>query len=285
MKILVFGAGGLLGTGLCARLHAAGHEVTEFRRGPGILCETQKEMSSTFAAAFEKSSPGCVINLIAATNVDQCQADMGLAAFLNCFVPQLLSRLCQGGPHLVHISSDQVYGGEGPHDESSASPINAYALTKLIGEYPVLQSGGCVLRTNFFGRSQTASRTSLSDWLVTSGRKGQPVRVFDDVFFSPLRMTTLCDCVLQAAQMRLSGLFNVGSTDGVSKAEFAKLLFEQLGLDQRLLTPASITSVQLDAPRPRDMRMNSGHFTRVAGLALPSIRTEINNEAAEYARS
>lgn len=285
MNILVFGASGLLGTVLCQRLGEAGHAVTGFRRSPAAPCGTEKEIASAFAAAIERAAPQCVINLVAATNVDQCQSDMGHAALLNCFVPQLLSSLCQRGEHIVHLSSDQVYGGEGPHDESSARPINIYALTKFVGEYPVLQAGGCVLRTNFFGMSRTPSRKSLSDWLVSAGRSGQPLRVFEDVWFSPLGMSSLSTAILRAVDVRLSGLFNVGASDGVSKAEFARLLFEQLGLDSRLLTSATIGNARLEAPRPRDMRMDSSHFSRVTGFGLPTVRREIENEAANYARS
>jgi dTDP-4-dehydrorhamnose reductase len=241
-------------------------------------------MEAAFSTALEQADPDCVVNLIAATNVDQCQRDMGHAALLNCFVPQLLSRLCGDGVHLIHISSDQVYGGRGPHDELSTRPVNVYALTKLIGEYPVLQSGGCVLRTNFFGRSRTPVRSSLSDWLVAAGRKGEHVRVFHDVWFSPLGMTSLSSAIVRAAHVRLAGLFNVGAATAANKAEFARMLFDRLGLDVRLLTPVSIESAGLDAPRPQDMRMDSNRFAKATGFAFPTIQQEIDHEAGEYLR-
>lgn len=284
MKLLVFGASGLLGTVLCQHLNEAGHVAESFHRTPGNPCGTDAEMESAFSTALEHAAPECVINLIAATNVDQCQRDMGHAAVLNCFVPQMLSRLCRAGTHLIQISSDQVYGGRGPHDESSTLPVNVYALTKLIGEYPVLHAGGCVLRTNFFGRSQTPSRSSISDWLVAAGRKGQPVKVFDDVWFSPLGMTSLSSAIVRAVDLRLVGLFNVGAANAASKAEFAKLLFKRLGLDDRLLTSVSIGSAGLDAPRPQDMRMDSTRFAQATGFTLPTIQREIDNEAAQYLR-
>lgn len=284
MNILVFGASGLLGPVLCQRLREAGHAVTGFRRSSAASCGTEREMASAFASTIERVAPECVINLIAATNVDQCESDMAHAALLNCFVPQLLVDLCKRGEHLIHVSSDQVYEGNGPHGESSVRPVNAYALTKFIGEYPVVRAGGCVLRTNFFGKSHTPSRTSLSDWLVSAGRSSQPSNVFEDVWFSPLGMASLSAAILRAVEMRLAGLFNVGAADGVSKAAFARLLFKSLNLDERLLSPVSINSVELKAPRPKDMRMDSSHFSRVSGFELPTVRKEIQDEAARYAR-
>lgn len=284
MNILVFGAGGLLGRVLCRRLGEAGHTVTGFRRGGSDPCRDETEIAAAFTAAVERLAPDCVINLVAATDVDRCQRDMTHAALLNCFVPQVLSATCARGIHLVHLSSDQVYGGDGPHHESAVSPVNAYALTKYVGEYPVLLAGGCVLRTNFFGPSLTPGRTSLSDWLVSAGRGGRPVTVFEDVLFSPLGMTTLSAAILRAIDVRLVGLFNVGAADWLSKADFARLLFERFGFDQRLLISSTIGDANLEAPRPRDMRMDSSRFSDVAGFVLPTVRKEIENEASAYAR-
>jgi dTDP-4-dehydrorhamnose reductase len=284
MRILVFGGSGLFGMVLCERLVQAGHKVDSFRRSPTAPCRTQNEILYAFRNAIELTNPDCIINLIAATNVEQCQADMGNAALLNCFVPHALGSLCTRSQHLVQLSSDQVYEGEGPHDEQTTRPINTYALTKLIGEYPVLQAGGCVLRTNFFGMSRTQSRASLSDWLVAAGRNGQPVNVFEDVLFSPLGMETLSNAVIRAVELRISGLFNVGAVDGVSKAQFARLLFETLGLDTSLLNPSTLDSAPLKAPRPRDMRMDCSRFSAVTGFRLPCVRSEIANEAIAYTR-
>jgi dTDP-4-dehydrorhamnose reductase len=284
MRVLIFGATGLLGTTLCQRLQAAGHLVSAFARTSDTPSDTEQEIRHTLTRAMTREHPDCVINLIAATSVDQCEKDMGYAALLNCFVPDVLSRLCQTrSVHLIHISSDQVYDGAGPHIESRTHPINVYALTKLIGENPVLQTAGCVIRTNFFGKSHTKKRTSLSDWLVQAGRSGTPLNVFDDVFFSPLGIDSLSAAVLQAIEIRLEGLYNLGSqSDGISKAGFAKRLFARLGLDPSLLNFTSVDRAQLAAPRPRDMRMDSSAFSRATSFQIPTIEQEIDHEATYY---
>jgi dTDP-4-dehydrorhamnose reductase len=284
MKVLIFGATGLLGTTLCLRLQAAGHQVSAFARTADTPSSTELEVSHSFAQAMAHAQPEYVVNLIAATSVDQCEKDMGHAALLNCYVPSTLSRLCQSqSAHLIHLSSDQVYDGAGPHVEDRTHPINVYALTKLIGEYAVLQTQGCVLRTNFFGKSQTPKRTSFSDWLVQAGRSGTPLNVFDDVFFSPLGIDSLSAAILRSMEIRLKGLYNLSSqADGISKAVFAKLLFARLGLDPSLLNLTSVNSAQLAAPRPRDMRMDSSAFARATSFQIPTIEQEIDNEAAYY---
>ena len=54
---------------------------------------------------------------------------------------------------LLHLSTDQVYSGKGPHRENFTYPINNYGKTKLKGERFVKKINGCILRTNFVGKS------------------------------------------------------------------------------------------------------------------------------------
>lgn len=281
MQVTVFGSGGLLGRALCKHLEAADHQVHRFVRTAQQPCRNEAEIAQCFAETL-RVAPDCVINLIADTSVDHCNQEMGNAALLNCFVPQALAHLCRGRSHLIHISSDQVYSGIGPHRETLTHPINTYALTKLVGEYPVLQNGGCVLRTNFFGKSLTPGRHSFSDWLIQAGRSGMPLNVFDDVYFSPLGISSLCNAIFRAMDCQLSGLYNLGAVNGISKANFAYRLFEQMHLDQALLNPISVATARLTAPRPNDMRMDSSKFAEAANFSLPTIEKEIIHEASNY---
>ncbi|OIP19486.1 MAG: hypothetical protein AUK51_01350 [Comamonadaceae bacterium CG2_30_59_20] len=287
MKVLVFGATGRLGTTLCQHLAAARHEVFPFSRDATHPCETEHEITQAFTHAMAQVRPNCAINLIALTDVDQCEKALGQAALLNCFVPQLIARLCRDttapATHFIQISSDQVYHGPGPHFEDATNPINVYALTKLMGEYAALQNGGCVLRTNFFGKSKTPKRGSFSDWLVHNAKKGVQLNVFDDVFFSPLGMNSLCSAIIRAMDLRLVGLYNLGSNaQGISKAGMAKLLLQRLGLDCSLLNNVSVDSAKLYAPRPKDMRMDSSKFAKATAFQIPTIEQEINSEANDY---
>jgi dTDP-4-dehydrorhamnose reductase len=280
---MVFGATGLLGVVLSSQLAQRGHSVLRFVRDASNPCSNEAEISSSFRRALGEHKPDSVINLIGATNVELCEQNKGNAALLNCFVPQVLSGLCQANSiHLVHISSDQVYDGVGPHSENRICPANVYGLTKLVGEFPILQLGGCVLRTNFFGRSGTPRRISFSDWLVEGGRRGEQLNVFNDVWFSPLGMKSLSEAISRVIEKRLIGLYNLGASNGISKAAFAQALFCRLGLDTNLLRPVSIASAAHLVNRPRDMRMDSSRFFGAMRFDVPTIEEEIENEASEY---
>jgi dTDP-4-dehydrorhamnose reductase len=79
------------------------------------------------------------------------------------------------------------------------------------------------------------------------------------------------------------GVFNLGSTDGLSKADFAFAFAEEMGLPVRALRRStSDKAAFLRTYRPKDMRMNSAKFEGALGLNLPNLRDEIRRAAKEY---
>jgi dTDP-4-dehydrorhamnose reductase len=117
---------------------------------------------------------------------------------------------------------------------------------------------------------------------VQGGREKIPLNVFVDVWFSPLGLNSLSRAITHAVEIKLVGLYNLGTVNCLSKADFAQALFVRLGLDTRLLNPTSVSKADLFAQRPNDMRMDSSRFVSAAAFDLPTIEEEIENEAKEY---
>ena len=177
--ILVLGAEGLLGRTLCPYLSDMGYTVLRQSRGNGadVCLDPLDEIA--VRAAISKYQPEAIVNLIAESNVDSCQLDMRRAYLGNVrVVEKLVSALATvgGAAHLIQISTDHLYDGVGPHQETATLPINAYAITKRLGETVAIEGGATVLRTNFFGRSLAPSRRSFSDWIVDSLKKREKLR-------------------------------------------------------------------------------------------------------------
>ena len=169
--------------------------------------------------------PDIVINLVALCNVDECQTNPNLAFLTNVKTVENISRcLAESRPdcYLVHISSDLVYDGRQLNGEGDCNPTNVYGLTKYAGELWATKIRAAVLRTNFLGKSSTDTRNSLSDWIYERLDGGEELPAFDDVFFSPLSMSTLCDAIISVIRTQPVGIFNLGSKQGCSKAEFAR---------------------------------------------------------------
>ena len=284
--ILVLGAAGLLGSSLVPYLRLVGHSVVTNARTAVAdfnidLCDRAK--------AWEMLSyvdPCLIINLIGLTDVDMCEDQVNKAYLANtATVESLVSwmELEKRDCHLIHISTDQVYDELGPHNESQLNIRNNYALTKYAGELVALRVPSTILRTNFIGRSSVSNRQSFTDWAFNSLADQKAVQVLDDVYFSPLSITKLVQMIERVAQTKPKGIFNLGSHNGMSKADFLFAFAECLDLPTNAITRIQSHQAKfLKAYRPKDMRMVSEKFENALSVSLPQLRDLIQPLAKEY---
>jgi dTDP-4-dehydrorhamnose reductase len=218
--------------------------------------------------------------------VDRCETQPNQAYLANVRIVENIAGWIKQEKtpcHLAHISTDQVYDGASPHAEEQVTLTNYYAFSKYAGELAAASVPSTILRTNFFGRSHCAKRASLSDWLFRSLSNGDPIQVFDDVLFNPLSMITLSEIIKLIIQKKPIGVFNLGSHEGMSKADFAYAFAEELNLSTSAMTRTSTDQVTfLKTYRPKDMRMDCSKFEKILGIKLPFLRDEIKRAAKEY---
>ena len=285
-KVLVTGATGLLGCSLVPLLQKRGHQVLRMGRSQASDLNIDLTSYEQTARAIDNVKLEVIINLAALTNVDRCETHPQEAYLLNV---KTLENLCTWiktagqACHLIQISSDQVYDDVGPHAEDELTICNFYAMSKLAGEFIAGTVPSTILRTNFVGRSLCEGRASLTDWLHDALLGQTSVTVFEDVMFSPLAISTLCDCIERCVVEKPLGVFNLGSRDGMSKADFAFAFAAALGLPATNLERVNFSSItSLVAHRPTDMRMNSERFNGRMGLKLPRLIEEIQLIAHDY---
>lgn len=287
--VIVFGASGLLGSSLIPALRACGHTVFAQSRDAGAdLCLDPSDRGAV-AECLARHRPSAVINLVAATNVDQCETQTEVAWQANAGVVAAIAESIlalnndsSSRPHLVHISTDQVYDGRGPHIEDEVHPINVYGITKYTGELLAERVGATVLRTNFYGRSRSAGRVSFTDWLVQNLREKTPITVFKDVKFSAIHINTLCYYIARSIVLRPAGIFNAGCRDGISKADFAIAFARALLLPTENVRLGTSADVALKARRPLDMTLQVARLEAALDLQCPNMINEIQYTAKEY---
>jgi dTDP-4-dehydrorhamnose reductase len=283
MRILVLGATGMLGSSLVPFLRDLGYEVLSHGRSGAVDVIADLDDRRQAARAVASAPADIVINLVALTDVDGCEERPQDAWRANVRTAQNVAEACSANSsHLIHISTDQVYDGVGPHPEEAALPGNCYAQTKYAGELAALAAGATVLRTNFVGASRQPMRHGLTDWLFESLAQKQPVPVFTDVLFSPLSIPTLCRLIEQFARLHSKGVFNLGAREGMSKAEFAMAFARALGFAEETLIPTSISQETFKARRPKDMRMDCRRSESMLGVLFPSLSEEIVVVAKDY---
>lgn len=286
ITVAILGSSGLLGVELGLELERLGMNVVR-TRGDNFQSKKIDFRSPEETFVFlEKTNPDVIINLVALTNVDECERDPNAAYSLNVLPVKNVVRWIENKnqqSHLIHISTDQVYDGMGPHGEMDVQITNTYAHTKYESELIARNVNATIFRTNFFGKSKTAKRISITDWIYKSVTNRENIFVFDDIKFSPLSIKTLISIIADACTKRWQGIYNLGSRNGLTKAEFAFKFVEAIGGDSNFLHEInSSSSKSLSAYRPKDMTMKLDRFEEISGYKLKRLEDEILMVSKEY---
>src|ERR1700712_2549504 len=151
-RIVIFGAGGLVGTALTVEATARGHEVLPL---PSAVCD----VTDAEAVVEHVESDDVVVNCAAYTKVDDAEAAEAAAWAVNVTGAQNLARACaRAGAGFIHVSTDYVFSGKPdgrqhwPYEvDDDTGPLSVYGRTKLAGEYAVLSAmpGARVVRTSW----------------------------------------------------------------------------------------------------------------------------------------
>jgi dTDP-4-dehydrorhamnose reductase len=284
--ILITGATGLLGSSLTHHLKKCGQKVVTHAHTK--QADAMFDLSDTVNSyeALQQIQPSVIINLVSLTSVELCEEQVNLAYLVNTRTVENVTHWIETAGadcHLVQISTDHVYDGFGLHREDDITITNNYAFSKYAGELAALRVPSTIIRTNFVGRSKVSYRESLTDWVYNSMIASKQVQVLSDVYFSPLSIKTLVDMIALVVEKKPIGIFNLGSRNGLCKADFAFAFAECLKLPTN--TMARIESSEASffkAYRPKDMRMDSSKFENALGVKLPSLNALIQQLSQEY---
>lgn len=249
MKILLFGAGGLLGRHLSAHLPRCGHEVTAHTHAEADITDAAK-LDELFASSWD-----AVINAAAICNFDACEKDPAVTARINRDAPLELARRCaKNGALFVQFSSDYVFNGKVDHaltESDKPSPISVYGEQKaaLEREIPRLCPRSLIIRLSWlYGVGGKTFMSLLPDLLsqkesleVASGKKGCCLYAADAALW-----------IERLVSSEHTGLFNLVNAGGTSWEEFARRCAKHMGFPETRIREVSYENIGPDwCKRPR----------------------------------
>jgi dTDP-4-dehydrorhamnose reductase len=295
MRILVTGASGLLGLNLALsaakRDHLVFGTVKEhvLRTDAFRTIQTDLLVPGAVESLLDQTQPDWVIHCAAMANVDACEADPEQALKVNSELPaRLAAYVARGGARqarLVHISTDAVFDGQrgGYGEEDTPNPLGVYARTKLEGERGVADANpqAIIARVNLFGWSLSGGR-SLGEFFFYNLSAGKRVLGFTDVFFCPILASDIAPILLQMLEMQLCGLYHVVSRECTSKYEFGVRVARRFGLDESLITPASVEEAGLKATRSPNLTLRTDKLAAALSEPPPDLSTGIEGFYTQY---
>lgn len=282
MRVFISGISGLLGIN-AAHVWSAEHEVSGcFHSHPVELAGVRAHAADltepqAIAQLLEDARPELVLHTAGLTNVDACEEQPALARQLNASVASRVARAAAAvGAKLVHVSTDHLFSGVRPlwTEDDLPEPVNAYAETKRQAERLTLQAApdALVVRTNFYGWG-TPTRTSFSDWILAGLETGRGVRMFQDIFFTPLLVNDLVEAIMRLVAHGARGILHVAGSERLAKRDFGIKLAALFGHRTDLIRSISVADVPLKARRPRDMSLDSSRAASILGQPLPDAET------------
>jgi dTDP-4-dehydrorhamnose reductase len=290
VRILVTGASGLLGLNL--GLELAGEHVVfgqvnshPLRTDVFRVIHTDLLAPNAVQRLLERTQPEWVIHCAAMANIDACEADPGQAREINTVFPgKLADHVARGGARLLHVSTDAVFDGQrgGYTEEDTPHPLSVYAQTKLEGERAVAQanSEAIIARVNLFGWS-LSGRRSLGEFFFYNLKAGKRVMGFTDIFFCPLLANDLAYIFHRMLASGLKGLFHVVSNECISKHQFGIKIARRFGLDENLISPASVSEGRLLASRSPNLTLRTDKIIQALDIQsndfLPNISTGVEH--------
>jgi len=246
MKVLVTGAGGMLGRDIVLAAGNAGHDVVGFGH-----TELDVADSGAVSAKLELERPDIVVNCAAWTDVDGAEdAEEAAMAVNGRGAGNVAAAAAAAGASVVYVSSDYVFDGAkgDPYVETDQpAPLSAYGRTKLAGE----EATAAANKRHFVVRSSWLFGIAGSNFVETMMRLASTqneVLVVRDQVGSPTYTWHLAYGVVRLIEGIEFGIHHMAAAGACSWYEFAREIFEQAKVECRVL---SATTEMLGRPAPR----------------------------------
>ena len=265
MKIMITGANGFTGMHLCLSLVQKGFEVHALGRGECRLPSLDNllyhpiELTSvrSLLKIFEQVAPDVVIHTAAMSKPDICEMHRDECIKNNVEVTRYLLEASRHFPvHFIHLSTDFIFGENGPHrEDDTASPLNFYGESKLMAEKLILQSEltASIVRPVFiYGSLLPLGRPSFIQWVQQKLLNGEKIKIVTDQQRTPTYVQDLCDAITTILTFKKTGIYHIAGKDILSPYDMAITVAKVLDFDTELIEP--VTSDTFPEPVRRAKR-------------------------------
>lgn len=272
MKVLVLGAGGMIGHAMFGVLHqVAAWEVWGTLRSDldrqyfstalagSLVVGGDVERPEVIPRMLAVVRPDVVVNCVGLTKHHQQSEDPQRALPVNALLPHRLADLCAvNGARLIHVSTDCVFAGSRGDYRESDSPdaIDVYGKSKHLGEvdYP----HAVTLRTSTIGH-ELHSALGLLEWFLA---QEQECKGYSRAIFSGLTNMEFARVVRDFVipNMTLRGLYHVGGV-AINKFDLLGLVADTYSKSIRIVREDTFVM---------DRSLNTQRFGEATGYIPPS---------------
>lgn len=266
MRVLIFGATGLLGKPLVREWHddnvvGLGSRDVDIRD------------SGQVRDAVQRARPDWIVNSAAYTDVDGCESNQELAFAVNRDGAVNIAQIAkEHGSRLLFVSTDYVFDGLSitPYETSHPrAPRSVYGRSKAQAEERIatLLPDVCIARTAWlFG----IGGKCFPDTILKLAATRPELEVVDDQRGSPTHASDLARAIIQLCRKDASGIVHVTNSGECTWFEFAREIVRAAGL-QTIVRPTTSEKFARPAPRPKYSVLSSASLSSY-GIFMPHWR-------------
>ena len=286
-SLLITGASGFLGWYACRLLAQAwqihGTYYTHpISLGTGTAYSLDLNDDDALQACWNAVKPDAVLHAAAISKVNHCQQDPDNTYRINVNVAVSLAKRCAAASiPFLFTSTDQVFDGtQAPYVERDhPNPVNYYGKQKAIAEAQILATypDATICRLPLLYGAATPTANCFLQGFLEAIAAGKTLTLFTDEVRTPAEVTDVVQSLSLVLEQGITGILNLGGPQRLNRYEFGLIMADAFNLSTATMTPCLQSSVNLPAPRPKDVSLNSqlafslGYTPRTADVALRAI--------------
>jgi dTDP-4-dehydrorhamnose reductase len=217
--------------------------------------------------------PDAVIHTAALSQPNACQERPDLSFRINVDAARNLAGLCADREiPFVFTSTDLVFDGTAaPYAEDApVKPVSIYGEHKAQAEVEILDRhpSAAICRMPLMFGPASPTHTNFLQWMEETLAQGGTLSLFHDEYRTPVSSRVAAQGLLMVARSHLPeaeeegvspirGRLHLGGRERISRYGFGLLVQESRGLGQGRIQPVSAQSVEMAAPRPPDVSLDS----------------------------
>lgn len=242
MKILIFGAGGMLGHKLVQVLSqsfdvwATFHsDFDKYRKysifAPERIFENvDVENPASYFEIVRKLKPDVVINAVGIIKQLPDSKDVVKTLTVNSIFPHKLAEIAEEtGSRLITFSTDCVFDGQKGNYKETDTPnaYDVYGKSKNLGE--ITEKNCLTIRMSIIGR-ELFTKKSLIEWFLSN--QGGKVEGFTNAIYTGFPTIILSEIIedIISNHKNLNGLYHI-SSEPISKFDLLGLVREKYNID------------------------------------------------------
>ena len=267
MRVLVVGAGGMLGTAVQTAVPST-IQLAALRH-PDLAIED----AAAVERAVARERPDWIVNCAAYTQVDRAEAEPETAQRVNAMGPANLAHAARGaGARLMQISTDYVFDGRATRpyrEDDPVGPLNVYGRTKLAGEQAVRD---ILPRAHLIVRSQWLFGEGGPNFVATIlrlARERSELKVVNDQHGRPTYAADLAVALWKLIACDARGTVHCANEGEATWFDVARAAIAAAGLKTSVV-PCTTAEMPRPAPRPAFSVLDCGRYQRIVGSLLRS---------------